>query len=652
MASPFHERAPAVSRGLQLLTPHIADVGFPSEHLAIRTAGWVSLGAVLLWITRAIWPALFIPWWFNTDELVFYYEVIRQLRLDPSQTFFDIPGTPFMTLTSLLTALWWSGECLVGLTTAATPSDFAFEHAQGVFTLMRSLTLGMYVVVVCLAYDLFRRSAGTLSGLLAAFLLATLPVHVHYGHFVRTESLGLLLCLSAIWLVLYSRRCGRPGAYGIAGLLAGVAMGARYHFALVGLPVLLAILFLHDRNNLNRVREVRNQRLLNSVALALAFLFIAGGIITVLFEAKLIPAGPLTHTMLLSTPAEEAAYAGAKQTIAKLWLLLASGLLVVLLLHSFPRARTWTRPIVNPFTLLLLLGFATGFLFSHPNFLWRGADQLRSIQFYSDWTDPALEALGPLRRWWNVSTYYFTTALPERWLQASFLGGVLLSAWRRHPIHLAYLAVAALCFVAHPLTMKVWPHHVIPWLPFLCFVAALPASWLGSLIPWRMRRPAIAAVLVLAVSASAVWGVSRRFDRANEYLKVSRARTEQISQMSYWLAEHVPADAYLLVSYFSLNDDGFFTWMENAGVPVPDFVKKRRNVRIWWLDRSSVDGHSGFVCVSRADIFFFRDDTERRTPSSTYNPFEDRRFKQVATFGGGFYELQVFKFDFRSTGVS
>jgi hypothetical protein len=52
--------------------------------------------------------------------------------------------------------------------------------------------------------------------------------------------------------------------------------------------------------------------------------------------------------------------------------------------------------------------------------------------------------------------------------------------------------------------------------------------------------------------------------------------------------------------------------------------------------------------MSRADIVFFHDDFERKNPGSTYNPFENRNFQRIARFGGGFYELGVFRFDCRS----
>lgn len=371
-----------------------------------------------------------------------------------------------------------------------------------------------------------------------------------------------------------------------------------------------------------------------------------------MFKVKLIGGGWLTDTMMLTTPAGPTQYSGAKETVAKLWLLFGLGAGAILLFHALPQGRRWLWRVINPFTLLLGLGFTAGFLLSHPAFLWRGEYQLRSIQFYSDWTDPNLQSLGLIRSWWSVTRFYAATALPERWLQAAFLGGTGIILWRRQAVHLAFLCGAAVCFFAHPVTMKLWPHHVIPWLPFLCFVAAAPAGLLGGWLTRRYRHPAFAAAIVLLSTSVVIWACAPRLRRADEYLIISRARTDQIAEMNHWLSKNVPADAYLLVSYYALNDDGFLKWIESAGVPVPEFVKKHRNVRIWWLDRAAVDGQAGFLCMSRADIAFFREDFERRNPGSTYNPFENSAFQPLAQFGGGFFQLQVFKFDFRRRGGS
>jgi hypothetical protein len=131
--------------------------------------------------------------------------------------------------------------------------------------------------------------------------------------------------------------------------------------------------------------------------------------------------------------------------------------------------------------------------------------------------------------------------------------------------------------------------------------------------------------------------------------------------MNRWLAKNVPRDSYLLVAYFALNDDGMREVMENAGVRLPDSVKKHRNQSIWMLGRSAVDGHAGFLCISRADIHYFYTDFERKYFGAIYNPFENRNFQPVAQFGTGFFgcdvywctpQLTVFQFDCRSKDCS
>jgi len=610
---------------------------------------WVA--ALTLYLVVRIWPALFIPWWFNTDEVVFYYEVIRQLRLDPGQTFFDIPGTPFVTLTSILTSLGWVCARLIGWTETTGPSDFAFEQIQGVFSLMRFITLGGYLIAVALTYDLMRRSAGYLVAGIASLLMATLPIHLHYSHFVRTESLGLVLTLAAIWIITHGRRPQAVGTYLTAGLLMGVAVGARFHFALVGPPIVAALYWMRDRPRAQESTSAPHPGL-TRIAMGMGAMFAAGALIALLYRSDQLGASWLTHRMLLSTPAGPEQYAGAKATVAKLWLLLGTFSGATLTLYVVARTRRWLEPFIHPRVLGLLVGVAAGFLFSHPTFLWQGEHQLRSIQFYSDWVDPNLESMTAWGSWWNVTSYYFTAALPERWWQGLFLIGTGAILWRRDPVWRAFLVGAAVCFVAHPTTMKLWPHHIIPWLPFLCFVAAAPAQIALELINRRTNLAWVKAGAGAVIITLSTMGLLGRLPQADSYLQTSRARTDQIGEMNAWLEKEVPGDAYLVVSYFSLGAGGFMQWIQNSGVSVPDWARVHRDVHIWWLERSALEGRHGYLCVSRADIAFFRDDFERRNPGSTFNPFEDPGFTSLATFGGGFYELQVFRFDFRASSPS
>ena len=617
----------------------------PARFSAPLWLGRTLVGAVLAWIVWRIWAGLFIPWWFNTDELVFYYEVLRQLRLDPSQTFFDIPGTPFMTLTSGLTAGWWVLERALSLTQTANAADFAFEHVQGVYTLMRAITLSCYVAAMGLSFHIFRRAAGLMTGVIATLLTASLPIHVHYSHFVRTESLGLFLCLLAILILIHPRTARYWATYLGAGLLCGMAMGARFHFGLVGLPVALAIYFLQDRPQLH-LTSLPHVPPLERVAAALAGLFILGGIIALLVTRGLLPSNQLTHTMLLTTTAGPAQYAGAKAAVAKLWLLLGTGSLGTLLWYYLPTARDRTK-VINSFTLALGVGFAGGFLLAHPTFLWRGEHQLRSIQFYADWVDPNLTKLSTVESWWQVTHYYFTTALPEKWLQYAFFLGVGTILWSRQPLALAFLFGAMICFIAHSVTMKLWPHHIVPWLPLLCFVAAHPLGLLFSLVTQKFRSRLSALTAVALALGLPLAALPPRLAKADEYLTISRGRTTQIEAMNRWLSSQVPADAFLAIGYYALSSDGFMKWIESVGLTIPAAHLQFPHTQIWWLQRSTLDGQAGYVCLSRADILFFREDAERKNPGSTYDPFTDQRFEALATFGAGVYELKVFKFDLR-----
>lgn len=198
--------------------------------------------------------------------------------------------------------------------------------------------------------------------------------------------------------------------------------------------------------------------------------------------------------------------------------------------------------------------------------------------------------------------------------------------------------------------MRMWQHHVIPWLPFLCFVPVAPASWIAGFVTARLRHPAVAVSLTAAASIAMILLAAIRLPDADHYLAIARERTDQIVAMDGWMTQHIPAGGYRLESYYALSGDGFYRWMEDAGVRVPEFVARRRDFKIWWLNRGDVEGKAGFICISPADISVFRPDLERDHPGSTPNPFEDPRFHPLARFGAGFYALQIFQFDFRQSG--
>ena len=102
----------------------------------------------------------------------------------------------------------------------------------------------------------------------------------------------------------------------------------------------------------------------------------------------------------------------------------------------------------------------------------------------------------------------------------------------------------------------------------------------------------------------------------------------------------------LFVSYYAMNRDCLFKWIENRGVPVPASVRWNREATVWWLNATPLAGKRGLIAISPADIEFFWADFERKDPGKHVNPFKDERFTQRAVFGAGFYEIRVFSFDF------
>jgi len=198
--------------------------------------------------------------WFSTDEVVLFYEVIRQLRLDPSQTSLTFQERLHNAHNdSYLRVV--GAERVIGLAGNLSPSDFAFAHVQGVFTLMRAIALVLYIVAIAIAlicFDVPQRNDR---------VRGNIPIRVaahprHYSYFARTESLGWSYLSPPFGsCCIRSREDRRKPTVGPA-FSAVLAMAARYHFALSALPVIAAIYFLRDRRNVEPGTPYRTHRLI------------------------------------------------------------------------------------------------------------------------------------------------------------------------------------------------------------------------------------------------------------------------------------------------------------------------------------------------------------------------------------------------------
>lgn len=623
------------------------------DSLTERWGALTLVTAVALFQAKQIWPALYIPWWFNTDEIFYFSEVIRFLGGDFRQTYYDIPGTPLMSLTALLMWFGWTVTHVLGFTLHANPHDFALANIQGMATLMRMETLFFSALAVLVSFFAVRRATNLLVAGSAAIATLTLPIFIQYSQFVRSESLGLVMSFGA-WLLVQRAATTQIGrAYLIAGAMCGVAMAARFHFALVGPPLLLFHWLSSDESR----QPSYEKPLVGRIWLCLLAFFVLGGLWTALVRSGIASPSVVSDAMLVTArdaqgqrPVDSLAPADvlkATGTITKLWYLLALGSAALLALRKMAPNNPAVSRAFHPLACAAFVGFSGGFLLSHPAFLWEGYHQLKSIAFYSAWDDAELAKLSLPAAWWKVTAYYFNAALPEIWLQILLGLGVVWAIIHRRSTWWPLFALVAVCFLAHPPRMKLWPHHIIPWLPALCAIAMLPLGELWERIGPRLNR--WRAVLLFLLMSGMIFLMKPRLAQAASYYEVSRDRISFITQLDAWLVREINAEDALLISYYSMNSDCFYLWLQGRGIEIPSFVKWNRKAEVWWLKKQSLRGRKGYVALSPADITFFYDDFERKEPGAHVNPLTDARFVEKAAFGAGFYEIKVLSFDFTQT---
>jgi hypothetical protein len=146
--------------------------------------------------------------------------------------------------------------------------------ARGISVLSAGL---IFWAVYALAKSLWRRH----EGLLAAALLAVLPVHVLYSKTVRVDSLFLLLFVVAFTSIVQVLKSADRATYGKAGLLSGLAAAANYNGAILVLP-LVAAHFLRTRGDgaprqpgEEGLRRAGTPELLGALILAAGAFFVA-----------------------------------------------------------------------------------------------------------------------------------------------------------------------------------------------------------------------------------------------------------------------------------------------------------------------------------------------------------------------------------------
>jgi 4-amino-4-deoxy-L-arabinose transferase-like glycosyltransferase len=146
--------------------------------------------------------------------------MIRSGSLDP-QGFFDYPGL-YLYVQFVVSCVRFAAGAIDG-----TWSSLAQVNAGDFYLWGRAVTATIGAVTVLLVYHIGMRW-GARHALLAAGLLAVLPLHVRYSHYVLTDTPLTFFVALTFLLSLVAQERNTVRAFALAGAAAGLAAGTKY----------------------------------------------------------------------------------------------------------------------------------------------------------------------------------------------------------------------------------------------------------------------------------------------------------------------------------------------------------------------------------------------------------------------------------------
>jgi hypothetical protein len=617
--------------------PPVATPSPPRSALFARAADLAAalyLAALIAFALYHMWSSLFRVWFFSSDEYVFAAEAIRFLNLDFRQHFFDMPGTPLMFLASgiwsLVHVVQGGGPAQLGL------NDFTFEHLPNLFILMRGITLVFYCASVVLMFVVASRLLNRAAGWVAALILAMSGIYTSYSSFVRVESLSICLILLAILILLRVTQRQAVSATPVstalfdgvlvAGMLAGLAAANRLHSVTASLPALVLILVLQPAPRTGYPKWAR-------VLLAAAAAGIGVALLLVLATGQ---------TIFLPYP-------HARRLFATALVAGAATLALGALLYRVPRLQPTLCRIASPAVIRLLFGCAVGFLLGTPTVVPQYAYFFSSIEMYSSGYRDLARASMPF--WehlkWYVG-YYVRVAAGDTVVLALVILGALVILLRRDRRALPFLAGALLFFVSKPLSVVPAAHHVMLWLPYVAIVCSYPVAVAWNAVARVPRYGVPLATALFLVLFPPLW---QSLTKGPEQVALGTALNEErlanVLKATEWMRRHTEPNATIAISYFCFNPDVFYRWLVEYGVPVPKSVLAGREYLIWWGHARALGGKTGYVCATRHDVVSIKTNLDLAEPGQGTDPFTDKRFELVQSFGTGLGEVDVFRFDYR-----
>lgn len=177
----------------------------------------------------------------NVDESMVVPKAFGAARGHPNPQFFFYPSFFFYLVGAvylLVTPIWW----LVHQSNFLSQTAFVVDPGP-YFLLGRLVSVAMGTASVYLAYRLGRVAFGRPAALLAALLLAVVPLHVAYSHMAVTDVTAVALSLLAF--VLFRRAADGGGRRWLmwGAVAAGLATSTKYNLGMLVLPATVAAVY-------------------------------------------------------------------------------------------------------------------------------------------------------------------------------------------------------------------------------------------------------------------------------------------------------------------------------------------------------------------------------------------------------------------------
>lgn len=179
---------------------------------------------------------------FHPDEFAYVGKTFRMLlRRDWNPRYYHNPSLNIYSNY----ALFWAGD------SASYPHDLSYNDREiapfQLYVMARYLSALYALLAVVLTYAAARVAFNRRAGTVAAALVAFSPLMVEHAHYATPNAQTTMLMAAALLLALMILKQRRVphlplGAmYGLAGLLVGLTMAARYNAAVIGLITGLAL---------------------------------------------------------------------------------------------------------------------------------------------------------------------------------------------------------------------------------------------------------------------------------------------------------------------------------------------------------------------------------------------------------------------------